>query len=100
MAPALVAMRAERFTDVVIEVEAEWERTEAALHADIAAHGLRTCSLPSCDKQEATVKQYKFCSVCGSVWYCSAEHGALHWKEHKPTCRATVAAKETEQSAA
>ena len=95
MAPALMAMRKERrLADVSAEFEAAEAKHDAAYRADIAAHGLKHCALPSCDKQEATVQQYKFCSACCSVWYCSAEHGALHWKEHKPTCRATVAAKE------
>ena len=95
MAPALVAMRAERrLADVSAQTKAAEAQHDAAYRADIAAHGLKTCSLPSCGKQEVTVQQYKFCSACRSVWYCSAEHGALHWKEHKPTCRATVAARE------
>ena len=95
MAPALVAMRSEReLTDVSASLEATLAERDTTLRADIAAHGLKHCDLLSCDKQEATVQQYKFCSACHSVWYCSAEHGALHWKEHKPTCRATVAAKE------
>ena len=95
MTPALVAMRAQRgLADVSAEIKGALERMAAARRDDIAAHGLKTCALPSCNNQEATVQQYKFCSACRSVWYCSAEHGALHWKEHKPTCRATVAAKE------
>ena len=96
MAPALVKMRAERafVVDPAAELDAASERVNADRRADIAAHGVKTCALPSCDKQEATVQQYKLCSACRSVWYCSAEHGALHWKEHKPACRATVAAKE------
>ena len=88
-------MRAERrLDDGSAEIKGASARVQAARRADIAAHGLKSCALPSCDKQEATVQQYKFCSACRSVWYCSAEHGALHWKEHKPTCRATVAARE------
>ena len=95
MAPALVAMRTERHLDDVLPgVRDACERQDATRLADITAHGLKHCALPSCDKQEVTVQQYKFCSACRSVWYCSAEHGALHWKEHKPACRATVAAKE------
>ena len=85
MAPVLVAMRAERqLADVSAQIQCASELTEAIRRTDIAAHGLKICALPSCDKHEATVQQYKFCSACRSVWYCSAEHGALHWKEHKP----------------
>ena len=94
-APALVTMRSERqLADVAADFDAAVAERVAARRADIAAHGLKRCALPSCDKQEATVQQYKFCSACRSVWYCSAEHGTLHWKEHKPTCRATLAAKD------
>ena len=60
----------------------------------MAEHGLKRCALPSCDKMEASVQQYKFCSACRSVWYCSEEHWALHWAEHKPVCRATAAAQQ------
>ena len=89
-------MRAERHLDDVSFIDGASSQLDAARRADIAVHGLETCALPSCDKQETTVQQYKFCSACRSVWYCSAEHGALHWKEHKPACRATVAAKEAD----
>ena len=90
-----MTMRAERrLADLSAEIQDLSERMNADRRADIAAHGLKTCALPSCDKQETTVQQYKFCFACRSVWYCSAEHGALHWREHKPTCRATVAARE------
>ena len=78
-------MSAERqLDDDFAPFEGAAARVEADRRADITAHGLKHCALPSCDKQEATVQQYKFCSACRSVWYCSAEHGALHWREHKP----------------
>ena len=66
-------------------------RHKAAREADVAAHGLKRCGLPSCDKREATVHHFKHCSACRQERYCFPEHAALHWKEHKPTCRATVA---------
>ena len=95
--PSMVAMRSERGMDnsFAAAMREGVQEFDDAQRADIEAHGLKTCSYPPCDKQEATVQQYKFCSACRSAWYCSAEHGALHWKEHKPTCRATTdAAKE------
>ena len=67
--------------------------------ADVAEHGLKHCALPSCDKKEASVQQYKCCSACRSVWYCSEEHGALHGAEHKPVCRATTAAQQAADDA-
>lgn len=27
------------------------------------------------------------CGRCGSVWYCSRQHQAEHWKSHKASCR-------------
>ena len=41
---------------------------------------------------EITVKQFKYCGDCEEEWYCCAEHQVLHWKEHKPVCRARTAA--------
>ena len=94
-AAEMVQMRRERsLLDALEKVDQTMEADKARWRADVAEHGLKECALPSCDKREASVQQYKFCSACRSVWYCSAEHGALHWAEHKPTCRATVAAKE------
>jgi len=31
------------------------------------------------------------CSGCKSVWYCDARCQKLHWKRHKPRCRALSA---------
>ena len=92
---AMVQMRTERrLLDVSEVVNKQVEVDTASWRADVAEHGLKECALPSCNKREASVQQFKCCSACRSVWYCSAEHGALHWTEHKPICRATVAAKE------
>ena len=93
MDAAMVQMRRERhLLDASEKVENWIKDDETRWRADVTQHGLKRCALPSCDKKEASVQQYKFCSACRSVWYCSAEHGALHWKEHKPICRATTAA--------
>ena len=61
--------------------------------ADKAKHGLRWCALPSCAMQEANVFDFKACSACKAVVYCSAEHGALHWtRGHKKECASLKAA--------
>ena len=61
----------------------------AKKQADVAKHGLRWCALPACAKQEVGVFDFKACSACKAVVYCSAEHGALHWaKGHKKECAA------------
>ena len=67
--------------------------SEAAQRADVAEHGLLVCALPGCDKQEVTVREFKVCSACRAVAYCSAEHGGLHWaRGHKHECKDLKAA--------
>ena len=61
---------------------------EVRQRADIEKIGLRECALPACDKVERTVREFKQCSGCRSVWYCSPEHHTLHWGAHKNVCRA------------
>ena len=93
-AAVMVQMRRERsMLDASKQNEKMIEKDETRWSADVAEHGLKRCALPSCDKIEASVLQHKFCSACRSVSYCSEEHCALHWKKHKPVCRATTAAR-------
>ena len=60
---------------------------EARQRADIEKTGLRECAWPSCDKVERTVREFKQCSGCRSVWYCSPEHHTLDWGAHKKNCQ-------------
>ena len=60
---------------------------EARRKADIEKIGLRECAWPSCDKVERTVREFKQCSGCRSVWYCSPEHQMLDWGAHKKVCQ-------------
>ena len=60
---------------------------EARQRADIEKIGLRECAWPSCDKVERTVREFKQCSGCRSVWYCSPEHHTLDWGAHKKDCQ-------------
>ena len=55
--------------------------------ADIEKIGLRECAWPPCDKVERTVREFKQCSGCRSVWYCSPEHHMLDWGAHKMDCQ-------------
>ena len=61
---------------------------EARKRADIEKIGLRACAWPSCDKVERTVREFKQCSGCRCVWYCSQKHHTLDWGAHKNVCRA------------
>ena len=60
---------------------------QARQRADIEKIGLRECAWPSCDKVERTVREFKQCSGCRSVWYCSPEHHTLDWGAHKKECQ-------------
>ena len=60
---------------------------DARRRADIEKIGLRECAWPSCDKVERTVREFKQCSGCRSVWYCSPEHQMLDWGAHKKDCQ-------------
>ena len=60
---------------------------EARQRADIEKIGLRECAWPSCDKVERTVREFKQCSGCRSVWYCSPEHHTLDWGSHRKDCQ-------------
>ena len=59
---------------------------DARQRADIEKIGLRECAWPSCDKVERTVREFKQCSGCRAVWYCSPEHHTLDWGAHKKDC--------------
>ena len=56
---------------------------QARQRADIETIKLRECAWPSCD----TVREFKQCSGCRSVWYCSPEHHKLDWGAHKKDCQ-------------
>ena len=60
---------------------------EARQRADMEKIGLRECALPSCDKVERIVREFKQCSGCRSVWYCSPEHHTLDWGAHRKDCQ-------------
>ena len=72
----------------IAAVQQDNVESEARQSADIEKIGLRECALPSCDKVERTVREFKQCSGCRSVWYCSPEHHTLDWGAHKHVCRA------------
>ena len=72
MSAAMVQMRRERgLLNASEEVDKSVDENTARWRADVAEHGLKECALPSCDKREASVQQFKFCSACRSEWYCS-----------------------------
>ncbi|KAH7372641.1 hypothetical protein KP509_17G014500 [Ceratopteris richardii] len=52
------------------------------------AHGLRLCSHANCGRPETRRHEFRRCSACGTVNYCSRACQALDWKlRHKYHCR-------------
>ena len=55
--------------------------------ADEDGGGLRLCSHALCGRPETRRHEFRRCSVCGVVNYCSRACQALHWKmAHKAEC--------------
>ncbi|KAK8627534.1 hypothetical protein V6N13_135143 [Hibiscus sabdariffa] len=53
----------------------------------IPGQGLRLCSHVGCGRPETRKHEFRRCSVCGSVNYCSRACQALDWKlRHKAEC--------------
>ena len=90
--PSQVMLRSRGLFNAAAVATAELEKKKVLRTADIAAHGLHPCGLLSCDQREVSVKQFKYCGDCEEEWYCCAEQQVLHWKDHKPICRARTAA--------
>ncbi|CAH9112872.1 unnamed protein product [Cuscuta europaea] len=59
--------------------------------ADIPGVELRICCNPGCGRPELRRHEFRRCSVCGSVNYCSRACQAMHWRSrHKSECVPTV----------
>ena len=84
----------------VAEAEEQIAEFNARRQTDIANIGLRECALPFCDKVERTVREFKQCSGCRSVWYCSPEHHTLDWGRHKKDCKQLDKARRAAMAAA
>jgi len=53
----------------------------------VIGSGLRLCSHSSCGRPETRRHEFRRCSVCGAVNYCSRACQALDWKlRHKADC--------------
>jgi MYND finger len=62
------------------------ERREAVLKLHTASP-FAPCACPSCNNVEESVKQFKKCSRCHRVAYCSRECQRANWKVHKKGCQ-------------
>lgn len=53
----------------------------------VIGEGLRLCSHAGCGRPETRLHEFRRCSVCGNVNYCSRACQALDWKlRHKMEC--------------
>jgi hypothetical protein len=66
----------------------EMELGLTAAKAALAREPRRACGLPTCGRQEAHPAQFKLCAACKGAVYCSKEHQAAHWGDHKAACKA------------
>ncbi|XP_058731791.1 F-box protein At1g67340-like [Vicia villosa] len=58
-----------------------------AVRGGLNGSGLRLCSHVSCGRPETRKHEFRRCSVCGAVNYCSRACQALDWKfRHKAEC--------------
>lgn len=46
----------------------------------------RTCTGEGCDSKESELSQFKKCSRCLSVCYCSKDCQVMDWSKHKLAC--------------
>ncbi len=83
--------------DISATSNATFEASRVAAEAEVAARGLRACSLPSCGAREAHVSHYKLCGACKTAVYCSKAHQTEDWKRHKVECKAARLAAAAQQ---
>ena len=75
-----------------LEYSTYQDKSAAAIHAAMAAPGLRSCALAGCGAKEAHPQHFKRCSACRTVVYCSKEHQLEDWPSHKKACKAACMA--------
>ena len=61
---------------------------DRACSAAASAPELRSCTLESCGAREKHPAHFKACAACKAVVYCSKEHQAQDWPNHKVACKA------------
>lgn len=71
---------------------ADWPAHRAACVAPppraAAASQLRRCCFGGCGAREARAFQFRLCSSCKTVVYCSKDHQTADWPAHKAACKA------------
>lgn len=75
---------AEEHVHVANQFLGEWFFTQ---RNTLEEKGLRLCSHEQCGRAETRLHEFRRCSVCGLVNYCSRSCQALHWRKvHKTEC--------------
>ncbi|KAJ3697291.1 hypothetical protein LUZ61_000996 [Rhynchospora tenuis] len=79
-----LAPAADEHVHVANQFLCEWFATRMGT---LEGKGLRLCSHDQCGRVETRVHEFRRCSVCGLVNYCSRSCQALHWRKgHKAEC--------------
>jgi hypothetical protein len=81
-------LQARNITQAVAVSTRNDERVTSMAATAVAAKGLRHCALGSCGARELHASHFKLCGACKTVVYCSREHQAAHWRQHKAACKA------------
>ncbi len=68
------------------ETRARFNASLAKAQEDIAARGLQSCA--HCGAREVHVKQFKRCSACKTIAFCSRDCQLANWPQHKAACKA------------
>ncbi|KAH9938435.1 uncharacterized protein B0H18DRAFT_967157 [Fomitopsis serialis] len=74
-----------------------WEKPDVWAWADgdeAKAYVRKTCSRAGCEQREERSVQFKRCSACKRVSYCSPQCQKSDWKAHKPACKDYLETKE------
>ncbi|KAJ3671877.1 hypothetical protein LUZ60_007956 [Juncus effusus] len=65
----------------------EWWRAVDGSRVKIEDQGLNLCSYVMCGRRETRRQEFRRCSVCGVMSYCSRACQSMHWKmEHRSRC--------------
>ncbi len=90
-------IEAQRQMELTSQVSrAHFNASVAKAQADNAARGLQSCA--HCGAREVHVKQFKRCSACKTIAFCSRDCQLANWPAHKAACKA--ARKEAAEAAA
>jgi hypothetical protein len=88
------------FLEVTARAAVGWERVPGVEQIgrvrytiDLPGRPVTSMTVPNCAACAVRVDEHpKRCAACQRVYYCGRACQLAHWREHKPLCRAAVAA--------